>query len=279
MSDLPRVRRTFIDGRFGQVHCRIAAPEEPSRLPLVCLHMSPKSGRSYEDILPELARERIVIAPDYPGHGESDKPPPDPHVSVADFAETAWQCVDALCPGRVHLLGYHTGSMVAVEAATARPDDVASVVNISAPLFTREELESLNGFFEPIPIDEAGNRFRIMWERVLEYRGPGMTLEMAADSFAENLRAGDDYEWGHRAAFAYGETYHERLVALELPVFVMNPNDDCYEVSKRVDPLLRDGFRRDYDEWGHGFLTVHAAAAATDITEFINQAETNDRLA
>ena len=276
MNDLPRVRRTFVDGRFGQIHCRVAAPESPTRLPLVCLHMSPKSGRSYHDILPHLAKERVVIAPDYPGHGESDKPPAEPHVSVADFADAAWQAVEALCPGRVHMLGYHTGSMVAVEAATARPADVVSVVNISAPLFTSEELASLGAFFEPIPIDEAGNRFRIMWERVLEYRGPGMTLQMAADSFAENLRAGDDYEWGHRAAFAYGETYHDRLAALTQPVFVMNPRDDCYDVSKRADSLLRNGHRRDYDDWGHGFLTLHAAAAAADITAFINQAEGND---
>jgi pimeloyl-ACP methyl ester carboxylesterase len=276
VNGLPRVRRTFVDGRFGQLHCRIAAPEEPTRLPLVCLHMSPKSGRSYEEILPQLARDRMVIAPDYPGHGESAKPPAEPHVSIGDFAAAAWQCVDALCPGRVHMLGYHTGSMVAVEAATVRPADVASIVNISAPLFTPEELESLSAFFEPIPIDAAGTRFRIMWERVLEYRGPGMTLQMAADSFAENLRAGDDYEWGHRAAFAYGETYHDRLAALSQPVFVMNPNDDCYEVSKRVDPLLKNGHRRDYDEWGHGFLTLHAATAALDITAFIDQAEAND---
>ncbi len=276
MSELPRVRRTFVDGRFGQLHCRVAAPENPAKDPLVCLHMSPKSGRSYQDILPHLARDRIVIAPDYPGHGESDKPPAEPHVSVGDFAEAAWQCVDALCPGRVHMLGYHTGSMVAVEAATMRPADVVSVVNISAPLFSDEELASLSAYFEPIPIDEAGERFRIMWERVLEYRGPGMTLEMAADSFAENLRAGDDYEWGHRAAFAYGATYRERLSALPQPILVMNPRDDCYEVSKRADTLLRNGHRRDYDEWGHGFLTVHAEAAAADIIEFIDQAEANE---
>ncbi len=276
MSALPSVKRTFVDGRYGQLHCRIAAPEKPVRRPLVCLHMSPKSGRSYQDILPYLAKERVVIAPDYPGHGESDKPPAEPHVTVGDFADAAWQCVDVLCPGRVHMLGYHTGSMVAVEAATRRPDDVASVVNISAPLFSDEELVSLSAYFEPIPIDESGERFRIMWERVLQYRGPGMTLEMAADSFAENLRAGDDYEWGHRAAFAYGKTYRDRLAALAHPVFVMNPNDDCYEVSKRVDALLGNGVRRDYDDWGHGFLTIHAAAAAADITDFIDQAESND---
>ena len=235
--------------------------------------MSPKSSRSFHDILPLLARERIVVAPDYPGHGESDKPPAEPHVTVSDFAEAAWHCVDALCPGRVHMLGYHTGSMVAVEAAMQRPDAVVSVINIPAPLFTDEELKALSAYFEPIPIDASGERFRIMWDRVLEHRGPGMTLAMAADSFAENLRAGDDYEWGHRAAFAYGPLYRDRLGELEQPIFVMNPNDDCYEVSKRADRLIQNGYRRDYDDWGHGFLSVHKSEAARDICTFIDEAE------
>lgn len=276
MTALPRVQRCFVDGRFGLLHCRIAAPDSPTRKPLVCLHMSPKSGRSYHDILPYLARERVVIAPDYPGHGESDKPPPDPHVSVADFAAAAWQCADELCGQPVHMLGCHTGAMVAVEAAASRPGDVLSVVCISAPLFTAGELAALEDYFEPIPIDEAGNRFRIMWERILEHRGPGMTLGMAAESFAENLRAGDDYEWGHRAAFAYGETYAERLGGLEHPVFVMNPKDDCFEVSKRADTLLRNGFRKDFPDWGHGFMNAFPEAAAREILSFIDEQERHD---
>lgn len=278
MSDdnLPAVRRTFVDGPFGQLHCRIATPEHATRRPLLCLHMSPKSGRSYADILPWLARERIVIAPDYPGHGESDKPPAEPNVTVQDFANAAWACVDAVCAGPVHMLGYHTGSMVAVEAAVQRPNDVISVVSISAPLFSDDELASLSKYFEPIPIDKQGNRFRIMWERVLEHSGPGMTLQMAADSFAENLRAGDDYEWGHRAAFAYGREYRDRLAEVNQPVFVMNPKDDCYEVSKRADTIMRNGERRDYLNWGHGFLSVFAEAAAEDILAFIDQVENDD---
>ncbi len=276
MTALPRVQRRFVDGRFGQLHCRIAAPDSPTRKPLVCLHMSPKSGRSYHDILPWLATDRVVIAPDYPGHGESDKPPPDPHVSVADFAQAAWQCADALCAPPVHMLGYHTGAMVAAEAAASRPDAVLSVVSISAPLFSADELAVLADYFEPIPIDEAGNRFRLMWERVLEHRGPGMTLEMAADSFAENLRAGDDYEWGHRAAFAYAATYSERLAGLGQPVFVMNPKDDCFEVSKRADPLLRNGFRKDFPEWGHGFMNAFPEEAAREILSFIDEHERHD---
>ncbi|MDJ0709253.1 MAG: alpha/beta hydrolase [Woeseiaceae bacterium] len=273
--DLPHVRRTFVDGPYGQLHCRLAIPEEARAAPVVCLHMSPKSGRSYHEVLPHLADGRIAMAPDYPGHGESDLPPAEPHVSVEDFAACTWKVIDAIGGGPVHLLGYHTGSMVAVECASQRPGDVISVINISAPVFTEEEQAALSGEYAPIPIDEAGTRFRIMWERVLQHRGPGMTLQMAASSFAENLRAGDNYEWGHRAAFDYAATYNRRLAEIEHPVLVLNPADDCHEQTLRADGIMKNGQRVECPHWGHGFLNAYPADAARVILDFIDRTERN----
>ncbi|MEM9533488.1 MAG: alpha/beta fold hydrolase, partial [Pseudomonadota bacterium] len=261
-SPLPPVRRTFVDGPFGQVHCRQARPAVMSGTPVVCLHMSPKSGRLFAEVMPYLAQKRVVLAPDYPGHGESDLPPAEPHVTVEDFATSTWAVIDQLASGPVHLIGHHTGAMVAAEAAARRPEQVVSMVHIGAPVFTAEEQAALDHAYAPIPIDEAGSRFQIMWERVLKHRGPGMTLEMAATSFGENLRAGDHYEWGHRAAFAYAPTYNQRLAELPHPIFVMNPADDCFEQSRRADELLRAGTRKDYPDWGHGFLSAYPEAAA-----------------
>ncbi len=236
--------------------------------------MSPKSGRIFNELLPFLATDRIAIAPDYPGHGESDLPPAEPPVSIADFAESVWQVIDdRIGAAPVHLVGHHTGSMVAVEATLQRPDRVLSLINIAAPEFTDEELSQAADYFEPIAIDEEGTRFRIMWERIMFHRGPGMTLQMAADSMAENLRAGDDYEWGHRAAFGYARTYVENLAHIRQPLFVMNPNDDTFEQTRRIDPHLKNGRRVDYPDWGHGFLNAYPEAAAAEMLGFIKEVE------
>jgi len=275
-SDMATVSKTYVDGKYGQLHTRVAIPEKATRPPIVCLHMSPKSGRSYHEVLPHLADDRVVLAPDYPGHGESALPPPEPHVTLEDFAECAWTVVDAIGGGPVHFVGYHTGAMVAVEAAWQRPEQVRSIVSISAPVFTRDEQQQLDGAYAPIPIDEEGKRFRIMWERVLQHRGPGMTLQMAAASFAENLRAGDDYEWGHRAAFAYAQKYNERLGLVEQPILVVNPNDDCHEQSKRADAIMKNGTRVDYPQWGHGFLNAFPQEAAAAMLTFIREHDSND---
>lgn len=267
----PRVKRCFVDGPYGQAHCRVAAPENPNRAPVVCLHMSPKSSRSFAAVLPLLANGRMALAPDNPGHGESDLPPAEPPVTVEDYARSAWAAIDALCDPPVHLVGHHTGAMVAAEAAAERSADVLSIVSFSAPLYTAEEQAALDQAFQPIPIDLAGTRFRIMWQRVIEHRGPGMTLEMAAESFAENLRAGDDYEWGHRAAFAYAPAYRQRLAEIDQPILVVNPADDCFEPTKRADAIMKNGRRVDMHDWGHGLFSAYPQQAAALILEFISE--------
>jgi len=270
------VKRTFIDGKYGQIHCRVAGKriDEPAGDALgtiVCLHMSPKSGRSYADLLPHLAGDYIVLAPDYPGYGESDAPPSEPHVSIEDYAESVWQVIDQLGRAPIHFVGYHTGSLVAIEAASQRPESTGCVVSISAPLFTDEELAQAKDTYSLIPLDEEGTRFKIMWERVLHHRGPGMTLEMSAASFAENLRGGEEYEAGHHAAFAYIPSYRNKIADLDVPILVLNPNDDCCEQTRRVDALLRNGKRLDLPEWGHGFLQIHPEETAGLILEFVEK--------
>lgn len=277
MSERSRIRKSYTDGKFGQLHCRGVYPEDASKPSIVCLHMSPKSGRSFHEVLPYLARGRDAIAPDYPGHGESDLPPAEPHVTIEDFAASIWQVIDdRLGDGPVHLVGYHTGSMVAIEATRQRPQQVIGIVNIAAPVLTDDELATMAEYFAPIPIDEEGTRFRIMWERIMHHRGPGMTLEMAADSMAENLRAGDAYEWGHEAAFAYAKRYVEVLASTEQPIFVMNPKDDTFAATQRIDPYLVNGRRADYPDWSHGFLNAYPEAAAKEMLAFLSEAESGD---
>lgn len=231
--------------------------------------MSPKSSLAFRELLPHVANDRIAMAPDNPGHGESDLPPPDPHVTIADFAESTWDAIDAVVDGPVHLVGYHTGSMVAVEAAEQRPDSVLSIVNLAAPIMDDEELRAADLAYAPLPLDIEGSRFQIMWQRVMDNLGPGVPLQVAAASFAENLRAVDDYEWGHRAAFAYGLRYNDLLGKLQHPLLIINPHDDCYELSLRAKGIIASPNIVDYPAVGHGFVVTDPEPLATVINSFI----------
>ena len=249
-------KRQFIDGEYGQIHLRMATPEHPTEPPLYCLHMSPKSGRQFEAFMRAASDDRIVVASDYPGYGESDHPPAEPHVTVADYARSVWQVADALGHTKIDIFGHHTGSKVAAEMTYQAPERVNKIVMVSAAMLTDEERAEFNAFFSPIPLDEEGSRFKIMWERINHFKGPGMTLEMMAESMAENLRGGENYEWGHRAAFSYGTRFDDIVRTLPHRITILNPKDELFEHTKRAQPLLRNGVIIDHPEWGHGLLDV-----------------------
>ena len=68
---IPKVVST---GPHGLLHVRQAGAPDASKTPLVMFHMSPNSGRIYEALQIEMARDRVSLAPDTPGFGESDPP-------------------------------------------------------------------------------------------------------------------------------------------------------------------------------------------------------------
>ncbi|NBW88338.1 MAG: hypothetical protein EBR51_00220, partial [Gammaproteobacteria bacterium] len=62
----PNVRRRYAESGAGQIHYRIAVPEQTARVPLLCIHLTPNSGRVYARFIAEMGRDRLAIAPDTP---------------------------------------------------------------------------------------------------------------------------------------------------------------------------------------------------------------------
>ncbi|RME62624.1 MAG: alpha/beta fold hydrolase, partial [Alphaproteobacteria bacterium] len=205
------VRRAFADGPFGQIHYRFAAPRKrggSGGVPLLMLHMSPKSGWIYRRLVAAMGCDRPAFAPDTPGFGESDPPPRPPQ--IADYAAALLAFVEAMekaeqiAAGPVDVLGYHTGAMIAVEMARMRPSAVRRLALISAPILTPAERAQFKAAMAPPAIDPDGAWLVAKWRQLLAYAEPGLPLDLAARSFAENLRAAPDrVGWGHDAAFAY----------------------------------------------------------------------------
>lgn len=294
-----KVTRHFIDAKYGQLHLRVAgltpfwdpsrvaqadahsvselgnnegvANAQKERTAIICLHMIPKSSKGFVKLMPELAQLYPVIAPDYPGYGESDSFALGAHPTVLDYADSIEQVINHFAITQVLLVGYHTGSMVAAELAHRHPQLVKKLVMMSTPIFSADEAQELKAYFSPIPLDKAGTRYQVMWNRIMKYAGPGQTLEMAAASMAENLRGGERYEEGHMAAFNYAASYVSRLQSIEQPTWVVNLGDDLFENTKRVDNYLRNGTRTDFPQYGHGCLEVAAKQLGQHMVQFFKQ--------
>jgi pimeloyl-ACP methyl ester carboxylesterase len=260
------VKRRYLDGRYGQLHLRVAEPAACERRALLCFHLSPVSGAIYDSFLEEMGRDRLAVAPDTPGYGASDAPPAPPE--IADYAAAMGDVMDALGIVEADCIGYHTGSKIALELALQRPASIRHLVLISAPVYTDDELRRMRSDYAPMTLREDGGHLVDYWRALLGFRGPGQTLEMLMQHYPDHMRGGARRHWGHRAAFNY--SYPENLPRAAQPTLVINTNDDLREFTPRALPYLRHGRLLNLPAWGHGFLDLHTTEFGRMVREFVD---------
>jgi pimeloyl-ACP methyl ester carboxylesterase len=262
------LRRLYVDCRYGQLHVRSAFPSSggfDELTPLVCLHQSPMSSRTFRHFLGPMATDRSVFAPDTPGFGESDAPAAQP--KIADYAGAMLDFVDQMRLKQVDLLGYHTGAAIAAEMAIARPERVRRIVMVAAPVFTPAEREAFDAKPWPAPLAEDGSHLAEEWQRTVRWRGPGVTLEQLAAGFAEKLRNGPQAWWGAHAAIHWPAA--ERLPRVSQPVLVLRPRDDLWEVTPRARELLPQAQFKDLADHGFGIFEVAPAVIVREARAFL----------
>lgn len=265
------LRRAYFDCRYGQLHVRTAFPNTggfDERTPLVLLHQSPMSSRTFLPLLPELGTDRSLYAVDTPGFGESDPPPSEP--SIADYASAIGDLLDGLRLREVDLLGYHTGSAIAAEVAIARPKQVRRVAFVALPVFDAAERAAFDREPWPVPVAEDGSHLSREWQRTLQWRGPGVPLEHLAESFADKLRNGPRAWWGARAAMHWPAG--ERLPSVRQRALVLRPQDDLWEQTLRARALLPQAQWRDLPECGFGLFSTATGPLARDLRAFFDAA-------
>ncbi|MCB2107016.1 MAG: alpha/beta hydrolase [Rhodobacteraceae bacterium] len=265
----PILRRQYVDGRFGQLHVRRADPPAgviSRHPPLLLFHMSPYSGVIWDNFLPAMAADRTVIAVDTPGFGSSDAPPAPP--AIADYAAAMGDLIDALKLRPVDVMGYHTGSKIALELARQRGTQVRRIVMVSAAIWTDEELAEHRATFAKSDLTTDGSHLANSWQSVQRWSMKGRTLEQMAETFHAKLMRPAISWWGHNAAFNYSTT--DALKALEHEILILNPEDDIWAFTPRAKQYLKRGRIVDLPGWSHGFLDVKTAEAAKIVREFLD---------
>jgi len=124
-----RLRRMYVDCRYGQLHLTTAYPASggfDEALPLVYLHADEGSGADFSRCAELLGSDRSIYAPDLPGSGGSDAP--RGRLPVAGLALAVVDLIEHLRLKRVDLLGCGRGALVAFELATTCPAQVRRVI-------------------------------------------------------------------------------------------------------------------------------------------------------
>jgi pimeloyl-ACP methyl ester carboxylesterase len=97
---------------------------------LVLIHGLGGSRQTWRQLIPTLARTHTVIAPDLPGHGESDSPAGD--YSVGAHSCAVRDLLLALGHQRVSFVGHSLGGGIALQMAYQFPERVERLMLISS---------------------------------------------------------------------------------------------------------------------------------------------------
>ncbi len=184
-----------------------AAAGSPARPVLLLVHGMAGSSATWKDAMGRLAERYHVIAPDLPGHGESDKPRQD--YSLGAYANCLRDLLIALGVDRATVVGQSLGGGVTMQLAYQHPNVCERLVLVSSGglgpevswllrVFTLPGVEYLMPALFPSFARDAGNKLSqalagrgIRWAKMeQEWRAyVSLTQPTNRQSFVRTLRA------------------------------------------------------------------------------------------
>ena len=138
-----RYNTTEIDG-VSVFYREAGSRENPT---VLLLHGFPTSSHMFRELIPALADEYHVLAPDYPGFGQSDMPSVDEFEYTFDhFAEIVETLIDELEIATYSLYLMDYGAPVGYRIAARSPDRVQTLIVQNGNAYD----EGLREFWDPI---------------------------------------------------------------------------------------------------------------------------------
>lgn len=160
------MRRAFADTSIGQIHYR----EMGSGKPLLLLGSSGRSSRMFAPLIPLLARQRRVLAPDLPGFGASAAMPPG--MTIEALADLTMEFLDAVQVGpAVAVYGFHTGNKIGTAMAVRHEARVEKLIIAGQTHSLVPDNETRNAGIKGliashVTLDQPEGRARIEQERL-----------------------------------------------------------------------------------------------------------------
>ncbi|MDR5825341.1 alpha/beta hydrolase [Caballeronia sp. LZ043] len=123
------IQSRMIDANGMELHY-LQAGSGDATTPVVLLHGYTETSHMWRPLMTRLAADRLVLAPDLPGAGESAMPATG--YDKKTLAQDIHAMVRALGYRKVKLVGHDIGLMVAYAYAAQYPDEVDSIVLMDA---------------------------------------------------------------------------------------------------------------------------------------------------
>ena len=262
-------RRGYLEGPAGQVHYRRAGEGGE---PLLLLHQSPLSSTQFDAVLPRLAAQGFdALALDLPGYGMSDEPAAG--ATLEDYAGLIPAAMGAVGWSRAHLLGHHSGAVLAAVYAAARPPGLDRLVLNGFPLLGEAERKHFATFhFGPKEPKPDGSHLLVAWQNRLRATPGWADLALMHRYTVEGLhRGGSNWRMFPLVIAADMEPVLRRIAAPTL--LFTNTGEDLCASTRRAHALRPDDFAYAELEGGtHDIIDEQPEAWTRVVTGFLRGA-------
>jgi pimeloyl-ACP methyl ester carboxylesterase len=249
------------DGGRGETDVRyLTAGEGP---PVVLLHGVglDAAAISWKHAIPELAGDHRVIAPDLPGHGESDKP--RRQYTTEYYIDVLGELIDELGLDRPRVAGISMGGGIALGYALENEVERLALID-SYGLGTDAPWRPAASVALRIPVVD-----RFVWDSMGLNEGTvrgalqGYTSQAPAEFVSEihDVLQDDDcgrtlrsWQRSEFRAFGFKTCYVDELEELSVPTLLIHGADDTLlpaSWSERADELLPESELHVLDDCGH----------------------------
>jgi len=262
---------------------------EPTKPTLILFHGFPSSSHMYRNLINELAISYHVIAPDYPGFGQSSAPAPQEYQYTFDnLSLTMEHFIDKLKIKKTSLYIQDYGGPVGMRIATRRPELIQSLIIQNANAYVEglgEILQPLIAYVEkPNAETEKAARFFLTidatkWQYL---NGAGDTESIAPDSYIIDQyylnREGNDLiqlalfrDYGSNIALY--DKWHQYFVNSHPPVLVIWGKNDQFFVAQGATAYKKDSPNAEIHLFngGHFALEEHHLEISKLIINFLSK--------
>lgn len=199
---------------------------EGSGAPILLLHGIGGNHTVWNDVIPGLSKEFLVMAPDLRGHGRS----PVPAGSTLTFAEMMGDVVrlmDDRGLASAHVVGLSGGALLALRMTLDRPDRVRSLTMVSGATYTDAHTRSIAERWSETYLKEGPDRFALRLLKDLYYPDWIEANLDFADAVREQVKHqdfGPAVKWAKSMA-AFDE--RKRIASVVRPTLIVQAMNDA----------------------------------------------------
>ncbi|MFH0814377.1 MAG: alpha/beta hydrolase [Pseudomonadota bacterium] len=233
------IKKAYVDTKQGQIHYRYT--DGSKTLPVVVMiHQTTSTSVMFEAVMARLARYYRIIAPDFPGYGESFIPDNVPGIGY--YTDVLIEALDNLGVKDFHVVGHHTGGAIALDMTVRYPERIHTLA-IIGPIYgsqaERVELRKISTEKVNQLVPQAdGSHLLRGWKMLETYGAHTVSVEHHQREAMDHLKA-----W-KACGQAYNAVLDQDFCALfdkvKGPLMIMCSPDDVlwpyWEPAKKARP-------------------------------------------